>query len=245
MPASRALPARFDPRARCVCALLFSAAAALVTTPAAVAAALAVALPTALSAEPIPRLVRRLAPVNAFMLFLAIVLPLSVPGRTLVRLGGLAWTREGLMQAGIIAMKGNAIVLCVAAMMGTMDLVTLGHALHHLRVPDKLVHLLLFTVRYTEVLSREYRRLRQAMKVRGFRAGTNLHTYRSIGYLMGMLLVRSVDRSERVLAAMRCRGFSGKFYLLDHFVWRARDTILLVGWVLACAAIALLQVTIR
>jgi cobalt/nickel transport system permease protein len=32
-----------------------------------------------------------------------------------------------------------------------------------------------------------------------------------------MLLVRSFDRAERIVAAMKCRGFRGRFYLLDHF----------------------------
>ena len=82
----------------------------------------------------------------------------------------------------------------------------LGHALGHLHVPRKLAHLLLFTVRYLDVLDREYRRLRAAMKVRSFRPRMSLHTYRAYGYLVGMLLVRSFDRSERMLAAMKCRG---------------------------------------
>ena len=45
----------------------------------------------------------------------------------------------------------------------------------------------------------------------------NGHSYRTFGYLVGMLLVRSFDRSERVLAAMKCRGFRGQYWLLDHF----------------------------
>jgi cobalt/nickel transport system permease protein len=76
------------------------------------------------------------------------------------------------------------------------------------------VHLFLFTVRYIAVLGREYQRLRTAMKARGFRMRCDLHTWRSIGYLFGMLLVRSLERSERILAAMRCRGFQGDFHPL-------------------------------
>ena len=91
-------------------------------------------------------------------------------------------------------------------------------------MPDKLSHLLLFTVRYLDVLHREYLRMRAAMKVRGFRPRMDRHTYRSYGYLVGMLLVRSFERSERIMAAMKCRGFRGHFYLLDHFAFsRRRD----------------------
>jgi cobalt/nickel transport system permease protein len=51
----------------------------------------------------------------------------------------------------------------------------------------------------------------------------NRHTYRAFGHLVGMLLVRSLDRSERILAAMKCRGFTGRFYLLDHFAFTRCD----------------------
>lgn len=67
----------------------------------------------------------------------------------------------------------------------------------------------------------------------------NLHTYRSLGHLVGMLLVRSFDRAERIAAAMKCRGFQGRFYLLDHFTFGRRDALfcglsasLLIGLVL-------------
>jgi cobalt/nickel transport system permease protein len=40
-----------------------------------------------------------------------------------------------------------------------------------------------------------------------------------------MLLVRTLERSERIAAAMKCRGFHGRFYLLDHFAMRRRDWV--------------------
>jgi cobalt/nickel transport system permease protein len=36
-------------------------------------------------------------------------------------------------------------------------------------------------------------------------------------------LVRSLDRAERIAAAMKCRGFRGHFYMLDHFAFAKRD----------------------
>ena len=36
------------------------------------------------------------------------------------------------------------------------------------------------------------------LRVRGFKPGSNRHTWRSLGYLVGMLLVRSLERAERV-----------------------------------------------
>ena len=107
--------------------------------------------------------------------------------------------------------------------MATMDAVKLGHALSRLHVPDKLTHLFLFTVRYIDVLEHEYRRLLTAMKMRCFHPRMNLHTYRSLAYLVAMLMVKSFDRSHRILAAMKCRGFQGKFYVLEDFALSRAD----------------------
>ncbi len=152
-------------------------------------------------------LCRRLLPLEILLAVLMIVVPWP------------KYDREGIMLAIMIALKAHAVVLSVAALIGTMDGVTLGHALAHFHVPQKLTQLMLFMVRYFDVLGREYARLRAAMRVRCFRPAMNGHSYRAFGYLVGMLLVRSFDRSERVLAAMKCRGFCGRYYMLDHFAF--------------------------
>ena len=80
----------------------------------------------------------------------------------------------------------------------------------------------------------------RTVKTRGFRPRMDWHTYRSYGYLVGMLLVRSLDRSQRVLAAMKCRGFRGRFYLLDHFAATRYDLGFSLAAGLILAALGLL-----
>jgi len=186
-------------------------------------------------------LLKRLVPLNLFMLLLFVLLPLTTDGSPRFVLGPLALSTRGLLLTVAIALKGNAIVLALVVLLGTMDVTTLGHALSHLRVPDKLSHLLLFTVRYIDVLDRERLRLLRAMKVRAFRPGMNRHTYRSYGHLVGMLLVSSFDRSERIVAAMKCRGFRGRFYLLDHFAFSSGDARFAAASVAILLALALAE----
>ncbi|MFH0826108.1 MAG: cobalt ECF transporter T component CbiQ [Pseudomonadota bacterium] len=159
----------------------------------------------------------RLAPVNAFVLFMWLVLPFTTPGETIFAVGPLSVQREGVISVLLITLKSNSIMLMVIALLGTSQIFTLVHALSHLWVPDKLVHLFFFCFRYVHVIHDEYHRLTNAMKMRGFRPRTDMHTYRAYGYLVGMLLVRSFDRSRRILEAMKCRGFKGKFYILHHY----------------------------
>jgi cobalt/nickel transport system permease protein len=167
------------------------------------------------SGMPWRSVLRRLTAVNAFMALLWVVLPFSTPGPAAFHALGRPGTWTGLGDAALITLKGNAIVLALTALIGTVETATLGHALRALRVPAKLTLILLLSVRYVPVLRRELDHLRRAMRVRCFRARFDLHTGRSLGFLVGMLLVRAFIRAERVLAAMRCRGFSGEFPAVD------------------------------
>jgi cobalt/nickel transport system permease protein len=162
-------------------------------------------------------------------------LPFTVPGHTLFEMGPVAPSREGLALAAAITLKTNAIVLATIALLGTSQAFSLAHALVHMRAPAKLVHLFFFFYRYISVLHEEYSRLRTAMRVRAFVPRTGGHTYRSYAYLIGMLIVRSFERSERIYHAMLCRGFHGHFPVMSHFHLRGAD--LAFGALMALATI--------
>lgn len=233
---------RLDPRGKIVVAALFSILIAVTKSSAVPLGGLAIALVfLALARLPLKKVMVRLLAVNSFIVFLWFVLPFTYPGEEVWRWGPLAATREGLVFTGLITLKSNAIIIALIALIATVPIVTLGQALHNLRLPDKLCHLLLFTYRYIYVFEQEYRRLVQAMKIRGFRPRTNLHTYRSYAYLAAMLLVRSFDRAERVFEAMRCRGFQGTFYSLKTFTWERRDGVFLTMSLLALAGLFCLE----
>lgn len=110
-------------------------------------------------------------------------------------------------------------VFCRCLAIGCLALILLGtapfhHTLaaaHKLKVPGLFVLIVGLAYRYAFLLSDEYRRIRIALRTRGFRARANRHGYRTLGHVTGAILVRGADRAERVTAAMRCRGFDGTF----------------------------------
>jgi len=167
----------------------------------------------------------RLLPVNLFILFLWLILPFSVKGKDIFTIGTLTATSEGFFYTLTITLKANAIVLATIALVGTIPIFRLVHALKHLKVPEKLVNLFFFCYRYISVLHEDYTALYNAMKTRAFKPATSLHTYRSFAYLIGMLVVRSYDHSEKIYRAMLCRGFKGRFPLLDHFAGLTKKDI--------------------
>ncbi|MEW5422867.1 cobalt ECF transporter T component CbiQ [Amorphus sp. 3PC139-8] len=232
-----------DPRTRVVAAVMFAIAVVALHDLAALACALLAAVGMmAFARLPVGQTLKRMAMMDGFIIVMLAMLPFTVPGDPIFVVFGLTASWQGLWQAVEIALKANAVILALMALVGSMEPVTLGHALHRLKVPDNLVYLLMFTVRYVEVLQSEYLRLRVAMKARGFKAGNNRHTYRSIGYLVGMMLVRAIERSERILAAMRCRGFTGRIPLIDELAFTHRDLAFSLVFAVVVAGIVAVQV---
>lgn len=204
-----------DPRLRVVAATGFSVVVALSARLPVLVAALAISVLLVLAARlDLKQVCRRLGLVAAFALLIWIVLPITMKGPVVYQLGPLGLSGTGIALALQITLKSIAILTALTALVATMSVATLGQSLDRLRVPKKIVYLLLITYRYVFVLEEEYRRLWTAAKIRCFRPRTNIHSYRTYAYLIGMLFVRAAARSERVHQAMKCRGFSGRFYSL-------------------------------
>jgi cobalt/nickel transport system permease protein len=209
---------QLDPRIRVGFTILYAFVVALSYQFSVLTAALVLSVMlVVISQIRIKEVFKRIVMVNAMILLLWVILPFTFNGEVLTRMGSLAIYRPGVTLAAQITLKSNAILLAFIALVATMPLATLGRALHRLRVPQKIVHLLLMTYRYIFVIEQEYKRLLRAAKIRGFQPGTNINTYRTFSYVIGMLFVRSAARAERVHQAMLCRGFKGKFYSLQEF----------------------------
>lgn len=179
---------------------------------------------------------RRMLHVETFMLLLFLTLPFTVPGRSVLNIGPFDASLEGFARAAIIACKVSASVLTIVILLGTVEPIRLGGALRAMHVPEPIVRLFVLTVRYLSVIGGEARRLRESMRARAFYPRSNRHTWRSYGNFVGMLLVRALDRAQRVEEAMLCRGFSGSFPWREPMRLRAWD----IGWMASVVAVALL-----
>lgn len=231
-----------EPRVRVGVAIMFALLVVTLRHPAPAAVALAGALCAAAAVRLAPRpALRALLALDGFMALALASLPFTVPGEPALSVMGWGVSVEGLGQAGLILLKANAVTLLMLALVGTLDPVELGHALSGLGVPARFVHLFLFTVRYLDVLDREYRRLRTAMKARAFQWRFDLHTWISVGYLFGMLLVRGLERADRIAAAMRCRGFNGSLPAPEPRTAGFSDHLFASAAVIALAALTTLD----
>ena len=230
---------RLDPRFRVFFASLYSIVIAVsrdfhILTGAIVISSLLVIL----AQLPAREILKRLLAVNAFILLLWLILPVTFHGAVAFKLGPLPVYSAGITMAAQITLKSNAIVMALIALIATMNFSILGYALNWLRMPDKIVHLLLMTYRYVFLIEQEYQRLIRAARIRGFQPGTNLHTYKTYANVVGMLLVRSSLRAERVYKAMLCRGFRRKFYCLHEFEFGRREWVFAI--IMSCIIMLLI-----
>lgn len=153
---------------------------------------------------------RRLLLVNGFIGLLWLMVPFSLPGAVVMQLGPVSASAPGVQLATLVTLKANAIVLLMLALLATSPAAVLGQALLALGAPRRLGYLLMFSYRYIFVIGEEFQRLHRAARLRCFRPRSGLHTWRSVGWMLGMTLVRSWNRAERVRLAMVLRGFRGE-----------------------------------
>jgi cobalt/nickel transport system permease protein len=229
-----------DPRVRVICAIVYAVIIAitgkLTIALCGLSAGILLILLARLSAK---HVLRRLLIVNMFIVMLWVILPFSIVGETVMKIGPFAASEQGILYTLMLTIKCNAIVLVSIGLLSTCGIFNLVHALDHLRVPNKIIHLLFFIFRYALVMQHEYARLRNTLKIRGFRPTTSIHTYKTYASVVGTLLIRGYERSEQVHKAMVCRGFKGHYWLLDHFSMEKSD--LQAACIMALGAVLLLM----
>ena len=208
---------RLDPRLSLAVLFAWSVALALVWSMEAALAGLAGSLALfLLSGCDRPwAFVWRLLLINVFLVFVWLALPFSfsMPGEAVLRLGPLEVTREGLALSALLSVKALAITCGAMAVTASQGVFELTLAARAMGAPEKLTAMMSLMTRYIQVVGEEYDRLHWAMRIRGFVPKATVHCLRSYANMAGVLLVRGLDRSDRVRAAMLCRGWRGRLAL--------------------------------
>jgi len=167
-----------------------------------------------------------------------LVLPFTLRGGLEWEIGPVRVSESGLLAGAAVFARCLAVGCFSLVLLGTARFSDTLAAAHKLKVPGVLVLLTGLAYRYAFLLADELRRIRVALRTRGFRHRANNHSYRTFGYAIGAVLVRGADRADRVAAAMRCRGFDGTFRNTCKFETTTADIISFVA--LTASAVALL-----
>ncbi len=215
---------RWDARWKFAAFVLLTGVSATVGSLTAAATASLVSLASlSIARLPVNVIATRLGAVHLFLVPCFIVLPFSAPGQEI--LPGYYATREGVNLALLLYLRAVAVVSFSIALVYTTPMNRLLQAIEALYCPKTLVQIALLTFRYIHTLWVEFVRIRCALAVRAFENRATMRVYQTWANVIGMTLVRSLERTERVHHAMKCRGYDGRIQRLHTFQTQTGDVV--------------------
>lgn len=162
----------------------------------------------ALSRLPLHFLISRLRYPGIFILALVVILPLFSGQTILFQAGPIAIREEGLLYMLLVVSRFASILTVSLVIFGTSTFITTVRTLRRMGIPPLLADMLLLTVRYIFEIADSLGRMQRAMRLRGFSLKKlDRRSANQIAGLVGSLLIRSYEQSERVYKAMRLRGY--------------------------------------
>lgn len=142
-------------------------------------------------------------------------------------LGGIAIS-GGWFSFASIMLRFALSVTAALILIATTSFTGVCLALEKLGAPRAFVLQLLFLYRYLFVLVDEGSRLVRARALRSF-AGRG-HGARVFSHLIGQLLLRTLDRAQRIHLAMLCRGFDGEIRMTRRLAISWPEVVFTLGW---------------
>ncbi len=175
------------------------------------------------------------------VLFAAAFIPFVREGHVVGSVGPFDVTAEGLETFAGVAAK-TAIGTVSAVLIGaTTSFPDVLRALERLRAPRLFVLIAMLTYRYAFVVAGEVRRMRTAMRARGYRPRHALQAG-PVGHAASALFLRAHARGERIYLAMAARGFTGTMPQAVPLRLGAADVLFLAA---AAVPLVVLRLTIE
>jgi len=178
-------------------------------------------------------LARKVLIVSPFALFVGMFNPL-MDRDILVTIGDVGIS-GGWISFVSILLRFTLTVSAALVLISLTGFNSVCSALEKLRVPRTFVVQLLFLYRYIFVLVEEAARMSRARALRSFDSrGMGFKPFVS---LLGNLLLRTLDRAQRIHTAMCCRGFDGHVPALRPMRFGAADLRHVLFWTALFAAL--------
>lgn len=135
----------------------------------------------------------------------------------------------GWLSFASIMLRFTLTVSAALILIATTSFTGVCLALERLGAPRVFVLQLLFLYRYLFVLIDEGARLSRARTLRSFNGRG--HGLKVIGSILGQLLLRTLDRAQRIHLAMLCRGFDGEVRMTRRLHIGPSEVVFVGGWV--------------
>lgn len=189
----------------------------------------------AMGSVPVRFILRKMLIVSPFALFVGLLNPL-LDREPVMTIAGVALA-GGWVSLASILVKFALTVSASLAMVASTGIHRVCRGLEKLGVPAVMTVQVLMLYRYLFVLADEALRMARARALRS--AGNRrMGGLRAGGAMLGSLLLRTLDRAQRVHAAMCSRGFDGHVRTVEPMRFGGASAAFLAGWL---AALALLR----
>ena len=152
-------------------------------------------------------LLKRMVIEVPFVVF-AVLMPFIATGPRTEFLG-LTVSESGLVAAFALLAKGSLGVLASLTLAATTEPQDVLDGLRRLRMPDLLVQIMGFMIRYLDVVTADLGRQLTAMRSRGCEPRSPRH-WPALARSLGALFIRSYERGERVHLAMLSRSYESQ-----------------------------------
>lgn len=182
---------------------------------------------TRLAGLPARYLLGRVALVSPFAILIGFFNPIF--DQTVIAHVGPFDVSGGWISFATILMRFALTVYAALLLVATTGFNSVCIALERLKVPTVFVVQLMLLYRYLFVLGEEAARMVRAHALRA--VGGRRISLKVFGSLLGLLLLRALDRAHRIYVAMLCRGFDGELRLAHPLNFRAADWAFTLGWI--------------
>jgi cobalt/nickel transport system permease protein len=175
---------------------------------------------------PILTIIKKMILVSPFAIFIGIFNPF-IDKTPVLEIGNLV-VSGGAVSFISIMLRFALTVSTALILISVTGFNQICRALEKLGIPKIFVIQLMFLYRYIYVLGEELVRMNRARILRSV-INTNIRftVYKNI---IGCLLIRTLDRAQRIHLAMSCRGFDGTIHVVNPIKIHLSSILFLIIW---------------
>lgn len=127
--------------------------------------------------------------------------------------------------AFLVFIRANLILLFTLSF--NFNGFSLYKAMNDLKISNKFSLIFFFTVKYIEIFFSTAKRLKDVIKIRGFKAKFNINSIKTYADMLGFLLYISVNKMEKVEDLIILRTKDNKLFPTKKIVVNYKDILLL------------------
>ncbi len=198
----------------------------------------------ATSRLPLSFLISKVKLPGFFLLMMAVILPFLSGQTVIFSIGPLSIRQEGCLEMLLISVKFFCILTIGIVLFGSMPFLTAVKSMRALGLPVIMADMTFFSYRYLYDIGASLKTMETAMRLRGFqkRGRGKMGIFAS---LVGTLLVRSYEQSDRVYKAMILRGYGQPSSFHEEFKAYTRDIVGLITILMIAAGFVAAEILLR